>query len=451
VLMLENRSYDNIFGWSDIRGWTPDGSPTQAEGLLGKPEFVNRDRRGIPYTVGVGASFQLTFDPGHEFSDVLLQLCGPTSVSAANCLADSANLYSDEYPPIRASANDFGFAACLDDHGYDVAAALRCFTPDQLPVLNFLAHQFAVCDHWFSSMPGPTWPNRFFSLAGTSWGLDHSPSDLSALTSNFLNSERFGNGSDSILTRLAPSEWMVVAGDHAQSWALAGVEKYPHNFVAYSSFSQLLNEKSGFLPRYVFVEPAYDALPMSSFRKGNSMHPLGDVRLGEMLIKEVYETLKASAYWEESALLVLFDEHGGFFDHVIPGKCASPMPQGPRDDLTKHNFGFNQCGFRVPALVISPYVRQSTIDHTVYDHSSILKTAGALLRPPPAQPLITNSRISAANSFEKLFSLTVPRHRDDIPPCPPAVPIPNGSLPSTGRTGRSVDAFQTLPVYRGAA
>lgn len=250
--------------------------------------------------------------------------------------------------------------------------------------------------------------------------------------------------------RLAPSEWMVVVGDHAQSWSLAGVEKYPQSFVAYSSFSESLGQTSGFLPRYVFIEPAYDALPMSNFRKGNSMHPLGDVRRGEMLVKEVYETLKDSAYWDESALVVLFDEHGGFFDHVVPGKCASPSPQASRDDLTKHNFGFQQYGFRVPALVISPYVRQSTINHTVYDHCSLLKAAGALLRPPPLQPLISNSRIDAANSFEKLFSLAVPRDRDDVPPCPSSVPIPNGAPSSTAGTGRSINAFQTLPVYRGA-
>lgn len=450
VLMLENRSYDNIFGWSDLRGWTPDGTPTQAEGLIGKPLFTNRDRSGNVYSIGAGAPFQLDGDPGHEFSDALLQLCGPAAIAKADCVGDAIRL-GGSYPPLAASANDYGFAACLDDHGCDVASALRCFTPDQLPVLNFLAHQFAVCDHWFSSVPGPTWPNRFFTLAGTSWGLDHSPSDLSTLASDFLDAARFGNGADSVLTRLNPQEWIVASGDFPQSWGLAGVDRHVGNFVTYADFLGMLRGAQPFAPSFVFIEPTYDASPLSRFRNGNSMHPLGDVRRGEALIKEVYEAVKESPYWEQSALIVLFDEHGGFFDHVAPGTCVPPSTPSAGNDLNAHGFRFDRLGFRVPALVISPYVRQSTIDHTVYDHTSLLKTVDVLLRPPPGEPVITNDRIAAAHAFDRLFSLNTPRHRDDIPPCPSPIAL-SGSQPSTSAAAsRSISAFQTLPVYRGAA
>jgi phospholipase C len=444
VLMLENRSFDNLFGWSDLRGWTPDGTPTQADGLLGRPPFTNRDRNGNVYTVGAGAPFQLSFDPGHEFSDVLLQLCGPAAVSSANCIDDRAQV-AGVYPPIQASANDFGFAACAQDHGIDPAVALRCFAPDQLPVLNFLARQFALCDRWFSSMPGPTWPNRFFALAGTSWGLDHSPSDLSVLASEFLSGARYGNGSDSLLTRLAPSDWMVIAGDRAQAWALAGVEHLRQNLVHVDDFIARLTAGESFEQRYFFIEPTYDALPGESFRNGNSMHPLGDVRSGEELVKTVYEAILESRHWEECAFVVTFDEHGGFFDHVAPGPAVAPAPISPR--LNKHGFGFDRYGMRVPTLVISPYVRPSTIDHTVYDHASLLKTVDVLFGDAPGEPIITNARIAFANSFERLFSLASARRRDQIPPCPTPVLRPREAAPPPATApSRAVDAFQTLPA-----
>src|SRR5437868_4649194 len=90
VLMMENRSYDNIFGFSDLRGWTPDGQATSADGLLGKPVVTNRDATGQLYTMGQGAPFCLNFDPGHEYSDVLAQMYGPNSVSHLDCENDSA-------------------------------------------------------------------------------------------------------------------------------------------------------------------------------------------------------------------------------------------------------------------------------------------------------------------------------------------------------------------------
>lgn len=447
VLMLENRSYDNVFGWSDLKGFTPEGAATQADGLVGKPLFTNRDRSGNSHTVGAGAQFQLPFDPAHEFSDVLLALCGANAVSTADCINDTARI-AGAYPSPAASANDFGFAACLEDHGFDPALGLRAFTPDQLPVLNFLAQQFAVCDRWFSSMPGPTWPNRFFTLAGTSWGLDHSPSDLSTFASNFLNAARYGNGRDSVLTLLPDDAWMVVDGDSPQSWALAGVERYPQNFVRLADFLPQLAEPGALHPSFIFIEPAYDALSLNHFRNGNSMHPLGDVRRGEMLIRTLYDAIKASPYWEQSAFIILFDEHGGFFDHVVPPTCVPPAaPTG--DDLNRHGLRFDRYGFRVPAIVVSPYVRQATIDHTVYDHTSLLKTLNGLLSPQ--QSLLTTPRVNAANSFERLFTLTVPRHRDDIAPCPSPVPLPADTTETLANVGtaRSISAFQTLPTYRG--
>ncbi|HEX7647955.1 MAG TPA: alkaline phosphatase family protein, partial [Noviherbaspirillum sp.] len=228
VLMLENRSFDNLLGWSDLRGWQPDGTPTQADTLVGKQPYINTSidapQRSVQHPIGHGAPFRLNFDPGHEFSDVLVQLCRDAAANIpGSCVKDTLNLdAAGTYPSMSLNPNQLGYAECMQEHGLDIASALTCFTPNQLPVINFLASQFAVCDRWFSSMPGPTLPNRFFALAGTSWGIDYSPSDFSVIDSEFFTG-KFGTGSDSLLTRLAPEEWLVAYGDTPLAWTLNGV------------------------------------------------------------------------------------------------------------------------------------------------------------------------------------------------------------------------------------
>lgn len=435
VLMLENRSYDNLLGWSDLRGWQPDGSATQADGLLGKPLYTNADCAGKPHPVGQGAPFRLAFDPGHEFSDVLLQLCGRDAPGITGSFrSDSILLPADgSYPPIAAQPNDLGFACCLDQYGFDTSSGLRCFAPDQLPVINFLAHQFAVCDRWFSSVPGPTWPNRFFALAGTSWGLDSSPSDSQVIESNLFDGEKFGSGSDSLLTRLEPDEWLVAQGDTPQAKAVKGTDKDGRaaRFMQMDAFLEALAQNGlDESVKFVFIEPRYD--PILKFRNGNSMHPTGDVRRGEALVRDIYEALKDSSYWNECALLITFDEHGGFFDHVIPDPrnigVANPAPAQPTI-LTKHNFRFDRYGFRVPTLIVSPFVREATIDHTFHDHLSIAKTLAEIARPGSDEPLLGGDRFKNATSFSSVFMLDKPRDPGDIPACPPPLPVPDRTIP----------------------
>lgn len=456
VLMLENRSYDNLFGWADLRGWAPDGTPTQADGLLGQPAFSNTGANGVVYPVGRGAPFRLAFDPGHEFTDALVQLTSPIdSRGFAACVRDdSAGLTNGVYPACAARASDLGFARDLEAHGYDAASAMRCFTPDQLPVLNFLAQQFAVCDRWFSSVPGPTWPNRFFSLAGTSWGLDHSPSDMSSIVSDLFDGAKYGSGRDSLFARLAPEQWLVAHGDMPQSWAIKGADAHPARFVAHSDFFSAL--ASGNLDAsFVLIEPHYD--PIGNFASGESMHPCGDVRLAEALVERVYNAIVASPYWEQSVFLIVFDEHGGFFDHVIPDPAhVAGMPTlAPSEptSLTKRGFRFDRFGFRVPAVVVSPYIRQATIDHTFYDHVSIAKTLSLIASSPDNAPLLNTPRFAGAADFSRLLTLSAPRKALDIHPCPHALPAVE--QPAPARTGGSVAAFHALgwpgPSGGGAA
>src|ERR1022692_3580336 len=180
VLMLENRSFDHMLGFSGITGTDAQtNQPTQVNGLSGNE---SNTFNGQKYTVARGADYRMPLDPNHEFTDVLHQLCGPNAVYPK----------AGAYPPI----NDSGFVSSYAASGGSNAPAeiMKCYTPDQLPVLHALAAEFVICDNWQASMPGPTWPNRMFIHAASSAGLDHSPTTVEIAEWESIAGFSFPNG-----------------------------------------------------------------------------------------------------------------------------------------------------------------------------------------------------------------------------------------------------------------
>jgi arylsulfatase A-like enzyme len=136
------------------------------------------------------------------------------------------------------------------------------------------------------------------------------------------------------------------------------------------------------------------------------------VRLGEYLIAEVYDALRNSRYWEKSLLVVLYDEHGGFFDRVTPPGSV-PNPDGKK---SKHPpFDFTRLGVRVPAILVSPFVEKGRVDSTIYEHSSLPATIKTLFNLPEG----LTARDKAANTFEKNLSRSIPRTDTPV-----ALPVP---------------------------
>ena len=166
VLMLENRSFDHLLGYSAITGTDAvSGQPTSINGLTGTESNTYNH---APFPVTHPADFSMTVDPAHEFPDVLCQLCGPAATYPK----------AGAWPPINNSGFVASYAeACAkaNQPQSPLGEVLKCYAPDQLPVLNALAREFAICDNWYAPMPGPTWPNRMFVHAASSAGLDHSP------------------------------------------------------------------------------------------------------------------------------------------------------------------------------------------------------------------------------------------------------------------------------------
>ena len=314
VLMLENRSFDHMLGFSGIAGTDPSsGGGTQVYGLnplalratleafqvnsLGgivvkeggswppsqpvsvRQLLTSNVFSGRPYGVSEGADYAMSVDPPHEFPDVLLQLCGEGAV----------------YPsggPYPATENT-GFVTAYAAGGGQSSPGeiMKCYSPSQLPVLNALAREFVICDNWYASMPGSTWPNRFFPHAASSGALDHSPSALDIAWWDYLDGFDFPNGT--IFDRLNSKgiNWRIYAGDDFPNvLALHGINVTDIN--DYEEFAADVAQ-SDYPASYTFIEPSYGAF-WSDFKCGTSQHPLDDVTRGESLMKGTYEAIRAS-------------------------------------------------------------------------------------------------------------------------------------------------------------
>jgi phospholipase C len=453
VLVMENRSYDHFLGYSEYTGTdTQTGAMTRAEGLGGgyyndykaqtteaaisvagtgtitssvpgepitsklrsindpPPHFPpepppppapppppNQGTLRYPTTDTAGDTTYKQGDVKHQFSNIMAQLCGAGQEV-------HAKLNGAKYPPVL-EAHKTGFAY---DYGQNVDSGnpgepMRCFNIFNLPVLNALAREFVLCDHWFSSLPGPTEPNRMFVHAATSGGWDDSPTGGQYFDIFFKKKvvgEGFGdNGRDYGIgfedgtifdrLRLANKKFRIYTGDsYPQVGLLQGISILS-DIDDFGDFAQDLKDP-GYDADYTFIEPRYDQISTSINQwlgshldvgsalsvTNNSQHPANSVALGEQLIKSVYEAVRNSPLWNESMLIITWDEHGGFFDHVKPPP-AQPIPTSTAPNGIQGNvngFMFDQYGPRVPAVVISPWCPQNMIEHRQLEHSVIPAT-----------------------------------------------------------------------------
>jgi phospholipase C len=411
VLMLENRSLDHMLGflYSDTGNTSPTtGQPF--EGLTGTES--NPDASGSPVTVfkiepaTPNAYFMPGADPGEGYMATNNQLFGSTSAPAS----------SAQVPAMQGFVKDFAYTLGWEssDSGYSIVpgttanAIMGCFTPQALPVLSALARGYAVCDHWFASVPTETLPNRAFANSATSQGhLDDkthtytSPSIFGLLGSHGLNWAIYGYTAEP----LTKSDFTDISGAPAS------------HFGVFTDFQAAA--AAGTLPPYTFLEPSWDAT-------GNSQHPNYNVALGEQLIHDVYETLRGGPGWAQTLLIVTYDEHGGCYDHVPPPSGATP----PDNDAGEFGFDFTRFGVRVPTVLVSPLIAEGTVfrvppGSVPFDHTSILKAVEERWNLPPL-----TQRDAVAPSIADVLSLTVPRTDDVLAQV--TVPTATGTAPSAG-------------------
>lgn len=379
VLMMENRSFDHMLG-------SLKAKDSRIDGLTGQE--TNPDTSGVQVQVQPKAEFQgqLDPDPDHHFAAVDLQIFGGAQ--------------SDDRRPNMSGFVRSYFQQRKDkDHSQKV---MYYFPPEKVPVLSTLATQFAVFNRWFASIPGPTICNRAFAHYGTSFG--QVGMDIFYLGKPYLSIyER--------LIKASPSHTAKIYYYDQASSTIEIVNLLQHQPELFATFDQFLSDcKTGQLPQYCFVEPNYSDHDSDDGEElASDQHPDHDVQAGELFIASVYNAIrKNQALWESTALLVVYDEHGGIYDHVPPPECT---PDGftatAADNQPITPFRFDRLGVRVPAVLISPWVPKGTVvDGRIFEHASIPATVTKFfLGDYDAR----SPREKAAETFLDLLSLPAPR------------------------------------------
>lgn len=419
MLMLENRSLDNVLGFLYANGQSPSsvyppGSPASFDGASTSNVNYHHD---TPYYVtngtqsGGGASAMVmpANDPGEDFPHVTNQL-----------YADNyGNLPSGDFwqttPPMTGFAWDYYELFNVSNQG-----VMGAYNPTQLPAINGLAKNFAVSDRWFSSAPTQTLPNRAFMACGTSLG---------ELTNSEINGSTYAN-SQTLFNVLgnAGKSWGLYwqsdtigsgapLGDVFTQWLCPQINNAPNGVIAPYDDQQnpnsfLQNLAAGTLPNFCFLEPYWGGGPNYIISlQGNDYHPSANVGPADSDLNELYQALINSPQWENMLFIITFDEHGGTYDHVPPTQTVSPDGIAGDD-----NFQFNRLGVRVPTILISPFVNPGTVfrapdyqDTSLaqpdFDHTSFIATLCKWAGVDPASAGL-GTRVANAPTFEGVLNET---------------------------------------------
>jgi phospholipase C len=332
VVMMENRSYDHYLA-----------ARTLLEGLPGdglREDMANPDDGGSPISI-------------HRETDY--------------CIPDPPHGWDSSRVQWNKGANDGFLRAYREDQGAEVPPhVMGYFARDDIPLTWALADHHASCDAWFSSLLGPTWPNRLYLHSGQSNGL----------ISNDLPNGRYNWRAVEHQLLDAGIPWAYYFSDlpFVPLFRDIPVDGYIKDIDFFFD-----DAAAGTLPPLTVVEPGFGI---------NDDHPPHHPILGQAFLASVYAALASSPQWNNCLLVVTYDEHGGFFDHVSPPRAA--------DDRAAE--GFDQLGFRVPTVVAGPYVKPGHVSSVVRDHTSVLSHLGGMLGLEPL-----TARVAAAEDLSELI------------------------------------------------
>jgi phospholipase C len=343
VLMMENRSFDHMLGSLKAVNAAIDGVT---------PDLSNPDSNGNPVKAQALAEFQaqLQPDPDHHFPAVDLQIFGGDPSRVANMQ---------------------GFVKSYLNQQRDVGHSQKImyyFAQDKLPVLTTLALEFAVFNRWFASIPGPTICNRAFAHYGTSFGRV----DMNLI---YIN-EPFKSIYDRLIGATPKHTSKLYYYDTTSS-TMEVTNLLEHQPELFGTFPQFLDDcAKGNLPDYSFIEPNFNDHETDGGEElASDQHPDHNVQAGEIYMGQVYNAIKNSPLWPNTALLIVYDEHGGIYDHVVPPACTPDQFTASANDTgTGLPFAFDRLGVRVPAILVSPWIPKGTVVNRVFDHASIPAT-----------------------------------------------------------------------------
>ena len=346
VVMMENRSFDHFLGWMP-------GANGQQSGLS------YQDSKGVSHSTHAlppdyqGCGF---LDPGHSYENGRVQY---HNGGADGWLLDGSD--GDETDPNR--ANDI--------------YAIGYYGQSDLAFLGAAGPAFTVCDNYFAGILSATYPNRFYMHAAQTDRLSNS-SDISTLPTIWSRLEEKGFSGRYYFSDLP---FLALWGS-----------RYTNISKPISQF--LVDAGNGTLPNVAFIDPRFGGEDQGI---SNDDHPHADIRNGEVFLNQIYDALRNSPNWSKTVLIITYDEWGGFFDHVPPPLAPIPPASAAAGDTD------GRLGFRVPCVIISPYVRHNYIAHGQYDHTSILKMIEWRFGLTPL-----SNRDGTANNLAEVLNLAAP-------------------------------------------
>ncbi len=343
VLMMENHSFDNILG------------------LIG---------RGDGFTLGANGHPTAKNPDGHGNEVHAFHM--PTE-----CQTDGIG---NDWK-VAHEAYDGG--TCQGFVTSTTAEAMGYFTKDDLPFSCAMAGTFPIADRYFCSAMAQTDPNRRYLIAGTSLGLidDSFPLELPPGGVIYEQFNKHGiTWKDYYSTVPTLGVFLPLLGDPALKAGLAHIDQFYADAAA------------GTLPQFSLVEPDYE--------KSSEENPQ-DVQFGDQFVSQVVNALMSSPNWPKTMLIWTYDEHGGYYDHVPPPSAVPPDDVAPVLAAGDPPGAFDRYGFRVPCAVVSPYAKKNHVSHTIYDHTSILKTVEQKWNLPAL-----TRRDANANSLFDMVDLT---------------------------------------------
>lgn len=385
IVMMENRSFDHMLGYLSLPPW----NRLDVDGLRNDPAWLvtyANSHNGTSYQ-----PFHLTRpnqplpgDPPHDRTRIAQQIG------------------VGQPPPMT------GFVDSYDgiDSVSGKPVVMGYFDGNDLPTTHFFSEQFAICDRWFSAIPASTQPNRLMSMSGYSAIEDN----VEILPEQHL-----------VYDWLEKQEvkWRVY--HHGlpffammKSWTPYLL--FDYNFREFSRYAHdIQNEADDDCPQVIFIEPRYTDAP--HILPPTDDHAPTPISNGQDFLAQVYSTVISNPQrWQETVMIVTYDEHGGFFDHVAPAAVASNPPDGVGYPA------FTTTGVRVPAFVISPWVEPRQVYKGVLDHTSVLKFIAAVFGNGSYSPAV-DAR-TGVGSVQAVLARDTPR--DQIPTHPSAA---DGSAP----------------------
>ncbi len=373
ILMKENRSFDHYFQKLPEYG-QPDVEVAPAD-------FSNKDKDGNDVKPILDPTFCFV-DTNHEWSGTHEQVNG----------GKMDGFYT---------SNDGNHEAPAHGTLDSVSGARAMVYNDQttLPFYYALANEYSIADHYHCSVQGPTWPNRMYLYAATSFG---------------LTSNTFPEADKTLpdYLEMRQLDWMVYSD------GTPGFAMFTNPWVTKQYFQTHLKSIADFyadaaagkLPQVVFLDPVLGAENYNQ----NDEHPPAIAQIGEAFTAQAVDAIQKSPNWPSTALFITYDEHGGLYDHVVPPKACPPDDTQPILAAGDPPGGFDELGVRVPMIVVSPFAKKHYVSHNVYDHTSIVR----FVEDRFVIPALTNRDANALAPWD-MFDFDNAPHKT-----PPAVTIP---------------------------